>query len=161
MFNFTYLDKARKTEYLPLLFDILYSNMREIAPSGLAYELEKAEFENEVGSALEKEPRQIILCFCKDELAGFLMFYTRENIIMIEELQLIKKYQRTRLLYLLCKYMIEILPQSIEFIESFAHKSNRNSISLQEKLGMEIIESISEELFHLRGSAKVFKSKIR
>ena len=161
MFRFTYLDKSKKSEYLPLLFDVLYSNMKDIAPSGLSYEDEKAEFLREVGGALEKEPRKIVLCHSETELVGFLMYYTRENLIMIEELQIVKKYQRTRALKLLCRYMMEILPENIEYIESFVHKSNVNSISLQKWLGMEITEEINDALLHLRGDFQAFKSKIK
>lgn len=157
MFKFSYLDKCKKTEYLPLLFDILYSNMKDIAPS----EFSKNEFLHEVGSALEKEPRKIVLCYCGNELAGFLMYYTRENMIMVEELQLTKKYQRTRLLYQLCKFMIKILPRNIEYIESFVDKRNTASLSLQVWLGMAIVEEVNNNLIHLRGNAKTFKNKIR
>lgn len=157
MLTFVYLDKSKKNEYLPCLFDILYSNMKEISPIGF----DKAEFISEVGSALEKDPRKILLLYEGKTLAGFLMYYTRENMIMIEELQLVKKYQRTRALYHLCKYMIEALPESIEYIESFVHKDNANSISLQNWLGMTEIEKVNENLLHLRGDTKLLKSKIR
>ena len=161
MFSFSYLDKSKKSEYLPLLFDALYSNMQYIAPSGLTYEDEKSEFLREVGSALEKEPRKIVLCYSETELVGFLMYYTRENLLMIEELQIVKKYQRTRALKLLCKYMMKNLPENIEHIESFVHKSNVNSISLQKWLGMEITEEINDTLLRLQGNAAKIKSKIR
>ncbi len=157
MFKFEYLDKEQKNEYLPILYDLLYSNMNDIAPT----EFEKNEFIKEVGEALEKSPRQIILCYYNEELAGFLMYYTRENMIMIEELQLAKKYQRTRALHRLCRFMIEILPQNIEFIESFVDKRNLNSLSLQQMLGLKIENTVNQNLLHLRGEAKIFKSKIR
>lgn len=157
MFCFSYLDKKQKNEYLPLLFDILYSNMEKTVPG----EFDKNEFILEVGNALEKEPRQIILCHCQDELAGFLMYYTRENLLMVEELQLVQKYQKTRLLHDLCKHMITILPDNIEYIEAFAHKDNSTSISLQKWLGMVIIDNTNAKLFHLRGDTKTFEIKIR
>ena len=157
MFNFEYLDKEHKNEYLPTLYDLLCSNMNDVAPT----DFEKNEFIKEVGGALEKAPRQIILCYYNEELAGFLMYYTRENMIMIEELQLAKKYQRTRALHSLCHFMIEILPESIEFIESFVDKRNLNSLSLQQMLGLTIVNEVNEKLLHLRGDARIFKSKIR
>ena len=157
MFTFCYLDKSKKTEYLPLLFDVLCSNMNNIAPS----EFSKSEFLGEVSSALEKDPRKIVLCYHGDELVGFLMYYTRENMIMIEELQIVKRYQRTRLLNRLCKFMISILPENITIIESFVDKRNENSLSLQTWLEMEIIGETKNNLLHLRGNAKNLKSKIR
>ena len=157
MFCFSYLNKEQKYEYLPILYDLLYSNMSDIAPT----EFEKNEFVKEIGEALEKSPRQIILCYYNEDWAGFLMYYTRENMIMIEELQLVKEYQRTRLLHDLCKHMIRILPQNIEYIEAFAHKENSTSLSLQKWLGMVIIDETNKKLFHLRGDVNTFKSKIR
>ena len=157
MFDFLYLNKEHKNEYLPILFDLLYSNMKDIAPQNF----EKTEFVREVSMALEKEPRQIILIYNGEELAGFMMYYTRNELLMIEELQLAKKYQRTRALYLLCRYMMKILPENIEYIEAFAHNTNTVSLSLQEYLGMEIVENVNEGLLHLRGNAKAFKNKIR
>lgn len=157
MFHFIYLDKNKKTEYLPLLFDILYSNMKDIAP----IEFIKEEFIQEVGTALEKEPRKIVILYHGDELAGFLMYYTRENMIMIEELQIVKKYQRTKLLYQLCKFMISILPENIAIIESFVDKRNSNSLSLQSWLEMKAVESVNDNLLKMRGSTQVFMSKIR
>ena len=54
-----------------------------------------------------------------------------------------------------------ILPDNIEYIESFAHKENSTSLSLQKWLGMVIIDETNEKLFHLRGDVNAFKSKIR
>ena len=99
MISFAHLNKAEKSHYLPLLFDVLYSNMEEITPTGKSYEEQKQEFLTEVAPALEKEPRKIVLCYRDNDLAGFLMYYTRDDMLMIEELQLKKKYQRTRLLH--------------------------------------------------------------
>ncbi len=154
MFRFDYLDKSKKDEILPTLFDIFYENMFAIAPSELPLEDEKNEFVCEISRALEKEPRKIILCYCKGELAGFLMYYTNQNLLMIEELQLISKYQKTMLFYRLCKFLIANLPENIEKVESFAHRQNANSLSLQASLGMQLIECESPLFHHLRGDAK-------
>lgn len=67
---FCYLDKSEKDHWLPQLFDLLYDNMRSIAPSGLSYEQERKEWLAAVSPALEKAPRQIILCFVGEELAA-------------------------------------------------------------------------------------------
>lgn len=159
MYTFVYLDKSKKNEILPALFDILYSNMSVIAPSGMSYDDEKREFLAEVSSAVEKAPRQVILCFVKEELAGFLMYYTRDDLLMIEEVQLSKKHQKTMLFYRLCSFFSDALPNNIEFVESFVHKSNIYSLSMQKKLGMEIIDFRNEKLYHLRGDAKAIRNR--
>jgi hypothetical protein len=154
MYTFVYLDKSQKNEILPVLFDILYANMSIIAPSDLPYETERSEFLTEVSSGLEKEPRKIILCYCKGEIVGFLMYYTREALLMIEEVQLKKEHQKTMLFFRLCCFLAEKLPTSIELLESFVHKQNISSLSLQTKLGMKIIDTPNQKLYHLRGDAK-------
>ena len=159
MFTFVYLDKSKKDAILPILFDVFHANMGEIAPSELSLEDEKKEFVCEISQALEKEPRKIILSYCKDELVGFLMYYTNQNLLMIEELQLIPKYQKTMLFYRLCKYLIANLPENIERIESFAHRGNVHSLSLQAKFGMEIIECDNPLFSHLQGDAKVISKR--
>ena len=159
MYAFVYLDKSKKNEILPILFDLLYANMSLIAPSNSSYETERREFLTEVSSALEKEPRKIILCHCKDELAGFLMYYTRENLLMIEEIQLKKEYQKTMAFYRLCSFLATNLPEGIERIESFVHKENVYSLSLQAKLGMKKIDTENPKLYHLCGDAKIIRTR--
>ena len=159
MYAFVYLDKSKKNEILPILFDLLYANMSLIAPSNSSYETERREFLTEVSSALEKEPRKIILCCCKGELAGFLMYYTRDALVMIEEVQLKKQYQNTMLFFRLCSFLAAELPESIEQIESFVHKENVYSLSLQTSLGMRIIGTENSKLYHLCGDAKIIRNR--
>ena len=66
-----YLDKTRKEEWLPKLFDLLYENMGAIAPSGLTYEEEREMWMGQVSPGLEHPSRQIILCLTGDELSRF------------------------------------------------------------------------------------------
>ena len=70
-FRFEFLDKRRKETWLPRLFDMLYSNMKDIAPSGAPYEQEREAFLGAVGPALDREPRQIILMYGGEALAGY------------------------------------------------------------------------------------------
>lgn len=151
--DFCFLNKSEKDLWLPELFELLYENMQLIAPSGADYEHEKQEWLAAVSPALEKEPRKIVLCFSKGELAGFLQFYTRQNMLMVEELQLKKKYHRTTAFWLLCRHMKSILPDDLENIEAYADKRNLKSIRLMQRLGMALCEEEQESPFvHLRGS---------
>ena len=87
-YRFCQLNKAQKEAWLPRLFDLLHENMHVIAPSGLSYADEKALWLSQVSPALEKAPRQIILCFSGEELTGFLQYYTRQELLVVEEVQL-------------------------------------------------------------------------
>ena len=160
MNEFKYLNKSEKNTFLPLLFDIFYTNTVELAPSEKSYELQRDEWLSEVSPALEKEPRQVILCYSEGELAGFLMYYTRGELLMIEELQLKKKFQRTRMFYLLCKYLMSILPSDISIVEAYALKNNLNSQGIMQYLGMDFVtHEIGLPLVHLRGSAQKIKAR--
>jgi len=155
--DFCCLNKSEKEQWLPLLFDLLYENMRCIAPSELSYEQEKQEWLAAVSPALEKAPRQIILCFVQGDLAGYVQYYIRDKMLMVEEIQLKRKYHRTLLFYKLCKYMLSVLPGDLQTIEAYADKRNLYSIRLMNKLGMRICESEQDSPFtHMRGSAKAF-----
>ena len=160
MTEFKYLNKTEKNAFLPLLFHIFYNNTVELAPSEKSYELQRDEWLSEVSPALEKEPRQVILCYSDGELAGFLMYYTRGELLMVEELQLKKKFQRTRTFYLLCKHLIGSMPSEISTVEAYALKNNLNSQGIMQYLGMDFVSHESGFPFvHLRGSAEKIKSR--
>ena len=160
MIEFIELNKSEKSSFSPLLFDIFYNNTIELAPSEKSYELQRDEWLSEVSPALDKEPRKVMLCYCEDELAGFLMYYTRGELLMIEELQLKKKFQRTRAFYMLCKHFISVLPREITTVEAYALKNNFNSQGIMQYLGMEFVPHESEfPLVHLRGSAEKIKAR--
>ena len=156
MITFSYLDKSKKEQWLPILFDLLYENMQEIAPSDLTYEQEKAQWLSRVSPALEKEPRKIILCLAESALAGYVQYYTNKNLLMIEEIQIAKDFQRTTLFYSLCKHLAQVLPPDLETIEAFALKQNLYSRKLMNRLGMEQIEE-NDDFVHMRGSIQNIK----
>lgn len=159
---FYYLDKFKKDYWLPQLFDLLYENMQSIAPSGLSYEQEKAEWLTAVSPALEKAPRKIIMCFVCGELAGYIQYYIREQMLKVEEIQLKKKYHRTFLFYKFCKYLVSVVPDNLKTIEAYADKRNWNSISLMERLGMHPCELESDSPFvHMRGAAETVYQRFK
>lgn len=150
-----YLNKEEKDLWLPRLFDLLYENMHAIAPSNLSYEQEKAQWLAAVSPALEKEPRQIILCFAQGDLAGYVQYYIKDKMLMIEVIQIKQKYHRTFLFYKLCKFMVSVFPKDLQAVEAYADKRNLYSISLMRKLGMSACETEKDSPFiHFRGSAK-------
>lgn len=152
---FSYLNKQEKEQWLPQLFDLLYENMQDIAPSGQSYEQEKSEWLAAVSPALEKASRQIIMCFVGGELAGYIQYYTRQQMLMVEEVQLKKKYHGTFLFYNFCKYLKSIIPNDLQAVEAYADKRNSNSIRLMKKMGMQICKSDTDSPFvHMRGSAE-------
>lgn len=162
MIKFVQLDKAEKEFWLPKLFGLLFENMQSIAPRGLSYEKERDEWFSNVSPALDKEPRQVIMCFDEDELVGYVQYYTREQMIMVEEIQLHSSYQRTMLFYRFCKHLAAVLPENIEYVEAYADRRNLNSQRIMRKLGMEITECDENSQFvHLRGLVEQIRDFFR
>lgn len=160
MFQFTYLNKQEKEYWLPQLFDLLYDNMKPIAPSGKSYEAEKAEWLANVSPALEKAPRQVLLCFADGELAGFVQFYTRAELLMVEEVQLRKDYHRSFLFCRVCKFLLSSLPTELAVVEAYAEKRNLYSQKLMQKLGMGVIGE-DGPFVHLRGQLEPMRKYFR
>ena len=152
MITFHYPDKRHKDALLPALFKILHENMRSIAPSGLPFEEEQASWLAAVSPALEKEPRKILLCLVDGQLAGFLQYYIRDNLLMIEELQLAREYQATMLFCGFCRYFLRNLPAEVRYIEAYADSRNLRSRKLMRRLGMEQVDDSTDSSFlHFRG----------
>ena len=151
MFTFTVMDKQQKEYWLPVLFNLLYDNMQEIAPDERPHEQAKQLWFKEVSPALEKAPRQIVLCFDNDTLAGYVQYYTNKDLLMIEEMQITKPFQCTTLFYSLCKYLCNMLSTGIDRIEAYADPRNLPSRKLMVKLGM--TEKEEGNFIHLSGSA--------
>ena len=148
---FVQLNKAEKDCWLPMLFDILYENMREIAPSGMSYEEEKLQWLSQVSPALDKAPRQIILGLVGEEPVGYVQYYLRQQMLMVEEIQLKREYQKTNLFYGFWKCLVSIVPEDLETVEAYADKRNLDSIRLMERLGMTACET-DGQFVHMRGA---------
>ena len=158
MVRCTFLDKQDKDLWLPILFDLLYDNMHAITPSGLTYGEKKKQWLSNVSPALDKAPRQIVMCFAGDALAGYIQYYTRGELLMVEEVQIRKSYQKTPVFYCLCKYLCLNLPPEIAYMEAFADERNRYSRKLMDRLGMkQIADDTASPYVHLRGPADGIK----
>ena len=137
-----YLDKKEIKTVLPELYEIMAENGCRI-PQAL--------WLSEVGSALEKENRQLLLLKKEERILGFFMYYLRGECLVAEELQIVKAYQRTGLYFALCRYLARNFEQ-IKHIEAFAEKENLYSQELMEKLGMRKMKE--EGFFHFYGDAE-------
>ena len=160
MITFTFLNKKEKELWLPRLFDLLYANMQVICPSENTFDQEKAQWLGDVSPALEKDPRQIILCLNGEKLVGYVQYYTRQNLLMIEEIQVEKSYQRSTVFYGVCKYLARWLPEEITVIEAYAEKRNYHSRSIMGKLGMTKIDE-DGPFVHFQGNLQNIKERFK
>ena len=159
MISFSHLAKQEKALWLPRLFDLLYDNMHIIAPSGLSYEQQKQDWLSQVSPALDKAPRQILSCFADDELAGYVQYYIRGDLLMVEELQLKRKFHSTLVFYRFCKYFLGLIPGEVVRVEAYAEKRNLRSQALMEKLDMKPMEEEGSPFIHFGGSWDALKKR--
>ena len=149
-----WMEKDRELPLLADLFVILYRNMESVAPLGEDYGAEQATWVSCITQALTKAPRQILLIYSGDDLAGFCMYYIREDLLMVEELQLKPAYQKTVLAAEIFRFLRRTLFPKVRWIEAYADRRNLRSQALMEKLGMVMLEEPEESNFvHFRGSA--------
>ena len=154
----TFLNKAEKERWLPRLFALLYENMNEVAPSGVPYEVERDQFLANVAPALEKAPRQVLMALEDGDLLGYIQYYTREDLLMVEEVQIRKDHQGTLLFLRLCRQLLSALPEEIRVVEAYADPRNAESLGLMARLGMEKLAD-SGEFVHLRGDAVAIRKR--
>ena len=160
--SFRYLQKPPSPALLDEIFDILAANMRVIVPTGLTYEEDKAQWLSCVPPALEKEARQILLIYDRDELIGFFQYYVTANhsTFMMEEIQFKPAYRGSGLFGDLYRYLIPRLPEDIQAVEAYADKRNRKSLAVLAHLGLTVMgENKNGISYHLRGSYAELKKR--
>ena len=153
--TFRYLQKPPSPALLEEIFTILAANMRVIAPTGLTYEEDRAQWLSCVPPALEKEARQIILIYDRDELIGFFQYYVTadHSVFMMEEIQFKPAYHGSGLFGDLYRYLIPRLPADIQAVEAYADKRNQKSLAVLAHLGLTVIgENKNGISYRLRGS---------
>ena len=154
-----FLDKEQELHLLEQLFDLLYENMRPIAPSDPPYEEEKQQWMAQVRPAMAKAPRQIVLIYDGEELAGYLQYYINRGLFMVEEIQLRKDCRSTSHFSSLWKFMSRIIPEDTRTMEAYADPRNLASRHLMEKLCMTVVEEDSDGHFlHFRGPLQKLRS---
>ena len=137
-----HMNKADKDCWLSLLFDLYHANMQHIAPSALPYQQERSHWLSEVSPGLDKAARQVILCLEDDHLIGYIQYYTRGQLLMVEEFQITHAYQCTPLFHRMCNYLCAHLPAEIKRVEAFADIRNSKSLTIMKKMGF--LESYDE-----------------
>ena len=152
-----FLNKPEKAIWLPRMFELLYENMEEIASSGLSVEQEREQFLSNVGPALEKMPRQVILATDNDHLVGYVQYYTRGDLLMVEEIQIRRGY-RGLLFLQLCRFLMDVLPVEIKTVEAYADPRNERSRRLMQRIGMVELADYGE-FVHLRGDATAIRKR--
>ena len=146
------LQKPDSDSVLPILFEILHSNMSRIAPTGNSYDEDFSMWMSCIKPALEKAPRQILLLYDNDEIIGYFQYYVNDGVFMMEDIQLREQYHGTGIFSQLYRYLVQMLPPETEYIEAYANKKNEKSIAVLIHLGLDIIgENKNGISYHFRG----------
>ena len=152
MIRFEFLDKNRAEEFSPALFRLLYTNMEKIAPTGKSFAEGYAEWHDAVSEGLQRPPRQILLIYDGEVLAGFFQYYVNETTFMMEEIQFDPAYHGSGLFRKLYAFLSEIVPENTPYVEAYAHKKNERSRGILRHLGLQVIgENRSGNSDHFRG----------
>ena len=158
--SFCFLDKSKSEMILPMLYDILYSNMNVIAPTGNSYEQDQSEWTSCILPALEKTQRQIVLIYDDDVIIGYFQYYVNSNVFMMEEIQIKKEYHGSGIFGQLYHWLIKMIPHDILYVEAYANKKNIKSQAILKHLGLEVIgENRNGNSFHFRGNYRTFTEK--
>ena len=159
---FRYLPKPPCSALLDEIFGILATNMRVIAPTGLTYEEDRAQWMACVPPALTKDARQMVLIYAGDELVGFFQYYVTadHSVFMMEEIQFKEAYRESGLFGELYRFLIPKLPADIVSVEAYADKRNTKSLGVLGHLGLTVIgENKNGISWHLQGDFAVLKEK--
>ena len=156
--KFCFLDAKQAEAVLPQMFDILFTNMNKIAPTGNSYDEDKATWLSFMYPSVNKGPQQIILMYADEALAGYFQYSIDGNTLFAEDIEISPDYHRTFLFTLFFRYLMSIMPKNIEYIKANIHKTNLNSQTIAGKLGMQIVgENKNKISWQLIGPVDKFK----
>ena len=156
---FRFFDKEQSEYIFPQMFDILATNMSKIAPTGNSYEDDKQMWLSYM-TAFQK--KQILLMYVDEKLSGYFQYSIDKDIMQIEEIQIVPNYQRTVLFYCFFKFVANIIPTDVVYVEANINKCNLNSQQIAGKLGMKIVgENKNGRSWHYQGELASFKKYLR
>lgn len=139
--TFEYMNKKDFAFLSRQIFDILADNMSQIAPTGNSREEDFECWFSAVGDGLCCDARQIILIKNGTEIIGFFQYYTTEDTLMMEEIQLASQWHgKANIFRNLYGFLLKNIPCNLKYVKAYANKQNAKSISILKRLGLQIVE---------------------
>ena len=157
--SFKYLDKSAADKVLPVLFDILFSNMNDITPSGMSRDEEFNVWFSEVSNAIQKAPRQIILMLNGGKIIGYFQYYIRDTLLMMEEIQIQKEYHGSGVFGEFYRWLVRTLPRDLQVVEAFADKRNTKSRAILAHLELKEVNADANGLLHFKGDYNILRER--
>lgn len=160
--SFRSADKENLAPLLPQLFRILHGNMSAIAPTGCTYEEDFALWSGYMVPALAEPERQLVLMHREGALAGYFQYSVQAGTLLMEEIQIAPAHQGTGLFRGLYHWLEHALPCQPETVEAYAHKDNRKSQAILERLGLKRAgENPGGTSWHYQGSCREMWESLR
>lgn len=135
--TFEYMNKKEFDSLSRQIFDILADNMSVIAPTGNSREADFECWFSAVGDGLCHDARQIILIKDGKEIIGYFQYYTTEDTLMMEEIQLVSEWHgKSNIFRKLYGFLFKNIPCNLKYVKAYASKQNEKSISILQRLGL-------------------------
>lgn len=135
--TFEYMNKRDFDSLSRQIFDILADNMTVIAPTGNSREEDFECWFSAVGDGLCRDARQIILIKNSKEIIGFFQYYTTEDTLMMEEIQLVSEWHgKANVFRNLYGFLFKNIPSNLKYVKAYVSKQNKKSISILQRLGL-------------------------
>lgn len=151
-FTFDFLEPRCTTQYLPAMYDILYTNMSKIAPTGNTYEADKIIWSDCVLPLYSQGQCKVILIYSDQELAGYFQYRLSEDTFYMDDIQFKPEYQGSGVFADLYRYLVKIIPPETHYVSALSNKHNIKSQDVLKHLGLEIIgESQNGNSLRFRG----------
>ncbi len=161
---FKYMDKRKIENYLPKMFEVLYSNMSLIAPTNNSYEADFQIWVSHITSALHETYRETILLYADFEFVGYFRYSLNSGTqsFLMEDIQIKSEFQGAGLFSSCLRWLVNQLPENILCVEAYADKRNNRSRAIMEHLGLKCKgENKNGISLHYIGDYSKFYSKFR
>lgn len=136
--EFKYWDKQDFEDVLPKMFEILHSNMSDIAPTNNLYEVDIKIWMSSIVPEMQEEFRETVLMYNDSELVGYFRYFlnnSRQSLLM-EDIQIKSELQGTGVFSSLYNWLTNRLPENILTVEAYVNKQNYKSRAVLEHLGL-------------------------
>ncbi|MBQ8575261.1 MAG: hypothetical protein IJ447_04335 [Clostridia bacterium] len=135
--TFEYMNKNDFGSLSRQIFDILADNMSVIAPTDNSREEDFECWVSAVGDGLCRDARQIILIKNSKEIIGYFQYYTTEDTLMMEEIQLVSEWHgKANIFRNLYGFLFKNILRNLKYVKAYASKQNKKSISILQRLGL-------------------------
>lgn len=158
--EFVMMQSEEFTTYENELFEILYSNMNELSPTGNSKEEDHKIWLHYFRKSITTDTK-VILILNDEELIGYFQYRIKEDTMYMDEIEIKKAYQHTGVFITLMHYVVNMQDtKNVRCAEAYVNKSNDSSNVVFTHWKFEIIgENSSGKSYLYRGDFLYLKQK--